>query len=680
MRRLRWMVLLLLLLISVSPSMAASPPTLPTIHIMDGVCISPPPSGEILRLGRGTVTDAAWRPDGKVIAVSGSLGIWLYTDNFADIAFMETEDAQSIAWSPDGTRVAVGKGDGTVEIWDAVAHRCLQSFQIDKQQDSAAIMVGIFNRTLVVWSPDGKKLAAISTSDSIVHIFDLANFAIPTTFDFGTVVLSLAWSPDSKYLVAGSSTKKISVRNATTGQIVTTFDKHTAFAPSAVWSPNGKQILSAGSDVSGCGHSQTSPGSDAIWLWDAATGQAIHKFESDICSAEHPVAWDSGGYNFAVTNDSLDGSKPAFVRIWNVALNKVMTELPADGNEIAALAWEPNGARLLGVLQPYQGCRCGEGGLILWDALAGTTIRVFKPEGHTSGVNTVSWSPDGKHIASGGNDSFVRLWDTATGQLQATLQQAEVPNGASAIDALAWSPDGAKIAAIGCSGWSVWDVKSQQLLFKSDLTCYQTPSTLLWSPDGGKLIVTFGAEVQVWDAHSGQLLTTYTPSNTITYAEALYWDIDHLRLITGGSEYQPTTLWDLTSPSPVSVTLPENMVNPIWLVSWRPDGKRLATVSDVTVKIWDGRSGQLVLTLTKPAATPDDYLTAIAWRPDGQVFAAGMRDKVWLWDAVTGQLLTSFRTGEIRAMTWSPDGQEIATANADSTVRVWKVGNLRLRF
>jgi WD40 repeat protein len=78
------------------------------------------PEGAVARLGKGIVNEIAFSPDGKILAIASSIGVWLYdVKTFVEIGLLETEEfVRSVAFSPDGSSLASGSGDGTIILWD----------------------------------------------------------------------------------------------------------------------------------------------------------------------------------------------------------------------------------------------------------------------------------------------------------------------------------------------------------------------------------------------------------------------------------------------------------------------------------------------------------------------------------------------------------------------------------
>ncbi len=109
---------------------------------------------------------------------------------------------------------------------------------------------------------------------------------------------------------------------------------------------------------------------------------------------------------------------------------------------------------------------------------------------------------------------------------------------------------------------------------------------------------------------------------------------------------------------------------PVWDVTFSPDGKRFATASqDKTAKVWDVKTGQLLLTLTGHT----DQVAGIVYSPDGKRIATTSDDHTAkIWDATTGQLLLTLtgHTNGAGPLAFSPDGTRLVTTSLDEN-KVW---------
>jgi len=165
----------------------------------------------------------------------------------------------------------------------------------------------------------------------------------------------------------------------------------------------------------------------------------------------------------------------------------------------------------------------------------------------------------------------------------------------------------------------------------------------------------------------GTRLLTYRGRND-ALGKTCAWSPDGTRIATGGSNGL-LKIWDARTGQLI-LTCEDCSVAPINAVAWSPDGRHLASASvDKLARVWDVSSGRCVLSFHGHSRT----VNAVAWSPDGRRLASASHDKtVQVWDAASGNALLSFHghSESVSAVAWSPDGRRLASASYD-TVQVW---------
>ena len=153
----------------------------------------------------------------------------------------------SVGWSPDGTSIASGSTDTTVQVWDAPYAR--QDFTY--REHSKPVLT-------VAWSPDGKRIVSgcgdtgNEAGETTVQVWDAFNGGHVLTYrGHSQPVLTAAWSPDGTTIASGGEDSLIQVWDAATGIIKPSFlgKKYPGIVNAVAWSPDGTSIASGSTDT-----------------------------------------------------------------------------------------------------------------------------------------------------------------------------------------------------------------------------------------------------------------------------------------------------------------------------------------------------------------------------------------------------------------------------------------------
>ena len=306
----------------------------------------------------------------KAIIIAGSVGSALVVGGLVTLFTQwpqgpiytyqgHTDVVEVVAWSPDGARIASGSWDQTVQIWDA---------------------------------KDGNKLTIYRKHTD--------------------QVFAVAWSPDSTRVASGSWDKTVQIWDATSGQLLMIYQQHTDRLYAVAWSPDGTRIASGGNDT-------------AVHVWDVTSGQRLMIYRGHTQRIRRVVWSPDSQYIASCSHD-------ATVHVWNAESGNRIYTYPGHTNRVVGLAWAPDGRRIASgsVDTTVQ----------VWDAFTGANATIYR--GHSQEVESVAWRPGSVTpcIASGSEDLTAQVWRVSDSTLLHKFPASKE------VESITWSPDGSHLA------------------------------------------------------------------------------------------------------------------------------------------------------------------------------------------------------------------------------------------
>ena len=572
------------------------------------------PEGTLARLGKGMVRKTIFSANGAWMAVSSYIGTWLYdTSTGAEVALIRTKEKTtgSIAVSSDGSTLAMG-AFRSVQVWDAASG---QIKILDGHTDWVRS---------VALSPDGATLASSSEGErGTILLWDVASGQLKATLDGG--VGSMVFSPDGTVLASGSWDGGVRLWDAASGQPKATLEGQGVL--SKAFSPDGATLASGSID-------------GEVQLWDVASGQLKttlngHKYRI------YSLAFSPDGSTLAIA--SGDGR----AGLWDVANGLFKAILEEDTRGVYALAFSPDGSALA--------IARDDGRAGLWDVANGRFKAILEED--TRGVYALAFSPDGSTLASSNWDGTVGLWDTANGRFKVLGEYADNNRP------LAFSPDGSTLASGFFGMVRLWDTASGQV---QDTWPGHTRlvSSVVFSPDCTILASgSWDGTIRLWDVAGSQIKTILENPDGSVFS--LAFSPDGSALASGSHE--TVQLWDVAS-NQLRITL-EGHTYWVYSVAFSPDGSTLASGSrDGTIRLWDATSGQL-----KKVLGHSGPVYSVAFSPDGSTLANSRGGSIQFWDVASGQLKKSLRGHgkEVYSISYAPSGAILASASLDGTILMW---------
>jgi WD40 repeat protein len=409
---------------------------------------------------KSTDSTIAFSPDATMLAVGGAHDYAIHALAGAEVWKRQFADTvEHITFTPDGDLIVISLN----ELMASTAHvHRASTGEAKSQWPATRAPLGVSPAV----SPNSRYL--VMEFLGRLRLFSLPDGRVVNVgAGHSAAVCSTCITPDGKYIASTDFVdNEVILSEVATGREVRRFRGHTAGCVEIVVSPDGKRLASSSEDRT-------------VRIWDVATGKQLHKLDG----FPRPV-WH---LRFLPDNESLAlcAHTGGPVSVYHFPTGRIIHDLTGEFQP-SALLRHPDGRILLIESVGSVFTSPPRVGIQVWDVMASRIIQRF--EGHNQRLVCSILSPDGRTVATRGDDGYIRLWELATGQQRANIFEGEQTNS-TGTQYFAFSPDGRTIASANRREPRVylWDVPTGNEIAK--FNAHERPMyTVEFTPDGRRMI------------------------------------------------------------------------------------------------------------------------------------------------------------------------------------------------
>jgi WD40 repeat protein len=367
--------------------------------------------------------------DGSSLATLGLNSIKLWDGATGEYRFLIRGASSDLAFTPDGGRIAAASDVGTVRVWDA------------KQEQGALVYDAKRSLYRAHFSADGRRVVYNEA------ILDAATGAIVRTFptiksdeDVAMVVLL----PDGQRAIFCRFKSDPRARVRPTGDLI-------------LWDVGAARELRRLAGIRSPHHLDVSP--DGRWLLTLVTPDDDDSYTQSELTVRDATTWEPvltrkdppvyGQAVFSTDSKSILLGEQDRVALIDVPSGRERTTYGPLPSRPTAVALSPDARWVAAALWGVGG---GDATIHVWDAVSGAEVHVI-PQTAGERVWSLSFSPDGRRLASAGYDAKVKIWDTESG-----LELLTLAGHTSWIWTTSFSPDGQRVLSGSRDGTiRIWD-------------------------------------------------------------------------------------------------------------------------------------------------------------------------------------------------------------------------------